>query len=366
MSVFLAAISVFAAVNLCLAYGYERARQLQCGLPVADHELCDRYLRNIRVWDEAAIDSAIGSVPAHPNVVLAGSSAMIAPFWSADRSADKRVSSRLWLHHTANLLTDECESKTVTPLSIYNIATPLQMVSDTYVYCDKLLKGPTRPSLLLLGVTPREFYDHDFPEPDKTLNFLAAAPYSNWNYLNVYSPTWQSRFDYLAEQLSFVYSKRSVLQTALVDEERRYADRHLPTAEKERGFYSLGIEQYMRRYTGFTVTRMEPQLRYLQLLSALCQKRDTELAVINLPVPSANRILLGDEYEGYCKRLKDEVQSLRGDVDYIDLSHSPLFPDGDFADAIHLDAAGGKTLIGILAPYIRKELADGDHQIAAM
>lgn len=350
---------LFLCLNAFLYCAYSRARDLQAQKDRNRNE-ADRVLRRVRLWDESAIDTAVNGVPSRPHVVIAGSSAMMVPFWSADRAADPTVPAHMWLHHRTEVLADDSKTSTVEHPNIYNLATPLQMVSDTYIYADELLRGPCKPSVLILGVTPREFYDHDFPSPNKTLNFLSAAPFRNWRYVNCCCPDWNSRLDYVLEQVCIMFAKRGFVQTQFAVNLRRILFACVPyNTQDETAQFKFGTQQYARRYSGGEPRKLCAQVEYLEKLARLCQSRKIELVVVNLPLPWANVHMFGEDlYQHYCGLLKETLARCPGEIHYIDISHSPEFANDDFADTIHLNASGGRKLIKVLSAYIKEELCE--------
>src|SRR5262249_36305996 len=87
---------------------------------------------------------------------------------------------------------------------------------DSYMYACNYLKGRKAPRAIVIGVSPREFYDSAFKSAENTVNFT----YQGWNIAGkhiarFYFRSWEQYADFMLRKLSFLYGQRSVMQQFL-------------------------------------------------------------------------------------------------------------------------------------------------------
>lgn len=102
-----------------------------------------------------------------PDVVLLGSSLMMAPLHGGD-AAYLKTGQNVALHHHSVLLEDLLQAKFGRQYKSFAFALGGEMVSDAYVITDTLLRGDRKPGLIVYGIAPRDFMDHALPSAAST------------------------------------------------------------------------------------------------------------------------------------------------------------------------------------------------------
>jgi hypothetical protein len=350
----IAALLVFFALNATLTKLYQTARTWQSQPYWPTDKWCKPL--HIKLWDEAAIDSAINGfhlLSKKPRVVLMGSSVMMLPFWKVDKAIDPSLPTKMWMYHHSEGLQKALGGLGVSEPTVYNLATPLQMISDSYLYVNNVISGSTQPQVVVLGVTPREFYDHDFPTPGKTLYFSCCVGLSNCPPARLYLPNWQDLADFYVSRLFFLYDKRSFIVNGIQASAVKWGKKTETMPQSDRTLFS--IDQYKRRYRGIDVDKLEEQSQFLTRLARDCRQHHIQLVVVNMPIPSANRALFPTGfYDSY--RAKVGAAAAGGSAQFVDLADCSEFNSSDFSDSIHLNAIGGTKLIKRLSTTVAQAL----------
>jgi hypothetical protein len=116
--------------------------------------------------------------------------------------------------------------------------------------------------------------------------------------------------------------------------------------------YDANYADYIRRYGtnhGDQYLRMfNIQRQFFVKLLTLCKHENIKLLIVNMPLTRENRILMpSGSYERYMNLL--ETESNNYDFPLLDLNKCPQFIHSDFYDTAHMNSAGGKKLLDILA-----------------
>jgi hypothetical protein len=358
LSIACASLCAFAVLNIVLAGFY------QLGLSSVEESgsgggkrtssialSLNRAVSRLNFWDEASVKSTIDDfarLRKKPDIVLIGSSVMMFPFWAVDKDNFADAPDKPYLYHHARVFENQMAALGEKSLSVYNFATPLQMVSDSYFFVEKYLSGEKSPELIVFGVTPRDFYDHEFLSPEATLNFRYASDLSRTlEYMQLASASWQEKIDFLASRISFLYDKRGYIQ--------RFALGHLAKLAYSQtanftfppqisGSPSVAHDKYQERYRDIEIIKLQLQMKYLSHLALICRHRNIRLVLVNLPLSKGNRILLPKGvYDGFRAQLK--MVAAKHSVELIDLGNAPEFTAADYSDPSHMNKYGGYKLI---------------------
>lgn len=350
------ATAIFISINCLIACTYGLAKEFVLAAPGADFPFVAKLARHINLGDEVAIDSAVTEFTQrkrHPDVVIMGSSLMIYPFWSTDMDFDPiGTTPNVLRHHRANVLQNKLQESGCAGITVDSLATPLQMVSDAYFYAWKYLRGPHKPRVLVLGLSPRDFFDADFASSGSTLNFNARSNlWVDRQCVPLYLPSWTALADYAWCRISFLYDKRSYIRRYFL---QRFCQD--PSVTMAHGTQCAnGLNKYKRRYRNISRAQLMPQMTFLNRLSKLCHDREIRLVVVNMPLPAVHMQLFPPHfYDQFTLELDSSAKSNRFQL--LDLGHSREFPETDYCDVAHMNKLGGYSLTRELLPVIVRDI----------
>jgi hypothetical protein len=357
----------------------------------------------------ALIDLAIHqfkdeSKVARPRVVLIGSSLVMFPFWAMDAAINPKQPDIAHYHHSialGRMLGDKADLET----PIFNLASAGQMASDTYLYVNEFLDGPSKPDVLFWGVAPRDFGDNNLSNPMSTVSFKRIVNLQNLDkYKATFLPHFNEQAEFVANELCFLYGRRWRMQresdrllekldgtitkgcgitpgagsaygngivtvaqpaasagvanidgTTSGDEPGADVTRKLTGTARERWVSSL--KEYRSRYKGIGDRDISVQMDSLERVLKICQERGIKVVLVNLPLTRANRDLMP---EGFYKRFSQQVAAKAGahkdNVKYFDISLDKRFNDFDFWDTVHMNQLGGCKMLEIITPAVKSEL----------
>ncbi len=317
------------------------------------------------LWSgSGSIDLAVGGFQAlhkRPTVVLLGSSLIMFPFYAMDAERDKSQGD-IFHHHGSTVLTGELQRAGMKDASVYSLAIFGQMASDAFIYVDEYLKGAKKPDWLVLGVAPRDFSDHDLPNPTATFTFKRLVGLTNFpRYADLYLPGWQEKGEFLFSHLCYFYSKRWRLQQEFDKAVNRvYKGSSVPAAAGETrtksasaGFmltgtaeqrWSNSLIEYKRRYRDIGQKDLSIQMGFLDRLLTVCRQRGIKVVLVNMPLTPSNRALLPP---GFYSRFSSSLAALAGSrqARLLDLGSSSEFVSDDYWDSTHLNHHGGHKLV---------------------
>lgn len=304
-----------------------------------------------------------------PDVVLLGSSLMLFPFWAMDK--EKHVCIPDLLHYRDSIaLAGVLARHGFTNPTVFNMAGPLQMVSDSYILTDQLLCGKLKPKCIILGIAPRDFCDFDLPTPISTSPARRLITWSNFGrYADLYLPNFMDRVELACNTTCNFYAHRRHTQRVIEDfMDRTYQRLRLPCpnggiavagqgalqilAGDEEYRWKNSEQEYKMRYRQIEKSDLSTQLRFLLKLNESCNQRNIKLIVVNLPLSEVNRKLLPP---GFYQRFCDQVgTAVRGTaISYVDLALNQEFTRQDFFDTSHLCQTGGRKLLAHLEQYLK-------------
>ena len=299
------------------------------------------------------------------------------------------------------------------PVPVFNLASAGQMSSDTYLYVNEYLNGPTKPQVIFWGVAPRDFGDANLTSPMSTVSFKRIVNLENLEkYKATFLPHFNEQAEFVANAVCYFYGRRWRIQResdrllekldgfvtkicgvtpgagsgaggvanatqnlntgaaanvtagnpdtaggafTAVAEPGADITRRLTGFARERWVSS--IKEYRSRYKGIGDRDITVQMDSLDRVLALCQKRGIKVVLVNLPLTKANRELMPDNfYQRFSQQVAAAAQKHKSDVSYFDLSLDQRFTDYDFWDTVHMNQLGGVKMLEIVTPALRADL----------
>lgn len=301
------------------------------------------------------------SVPTNPDVVIMGSSLVLAPAIHCDaamlKMSDKekgifrknQAKSYTKAKYFENLLSQSSGKEN---LNIYNLGIPSAMAADNYRLLEEMLDCNIRPNLIILGLAARDLVNCTRVDPEqsplcdevkrfhKEKNFTAADRVKN------VPAVIGEHIDAVKNDLATIKSltgdkvgewRRHGFE-AQAQSEQAVQDVVLPTAD--------AIEQdrikYSKFFIGATPEVLRGQLDYAERIVKLANQAKIPIVIVNMPVTATHKELLNQE-------LSDTYQSgiealaERNGCPLIDMDQACQFDaDKDFRDSVHLNAKGGR------------------------
>ncbi len=356
LSVTLAALLCFAGLNLILGRVYEFSKAVSSESSQASQapKGIIRAIQQLNSMDETSIESAVnGFISAAPpaNTVLMGSSLMMFPMWAVDKSVQPSLKTNKFEYHRSQELQRELRKRGVTDAVVYNMSTPLQMVSDSFMFMEKLFVGKRKPNTVVLGISPRDFWDAEFPQPGETMNFIDQVGLLDFPlYCNDYLPSLHSRAQFALSQCLFLYDKHSYIQHFAAEKlARAIAPKMVSPLMAGGTQFAFGVGRYQARYRGINIRALYAQMQFLDKICDFCDRNNINLILINMPLPSVNRNLMNPEfYRAYQRELAQLAEAKH--VHFLDLADRDEFKsDLEYSDAAHMNKLGGELLIKQLA-----------------
>jgi len=335
-------------------------------------------------WTWWATQEYLNDMPPPP-VVLLGSSLFMHPI--ARQDADFLNKDFDYVrHHYSLYLSKQLQNRfhlKREPMC-FNFSLPGDLVSDQYMVARSLFTGNHKPRYIILGTSLRDFIDNAVKCPGTTPPFRYLQRFTDISDIsNIAYPQFWQKFDYYFGQLFYPWAKRLDLQalssesakTLLAPLIAKFSSpsllndldyrRHAPASlhsEVEEGMdiiqphiapsYDANYADYIRRYgtnNGDQYLRMfNIQRQFFLKLLTLCKHENIKLIIVNMPLTPENKDLMPPEsYQRYMNVLKTESNNYNFPL--LDLNKCPQFIHSDFYDTAHMNSAGGKKLLDLLA-----------------
>ncbi len=317
------------------------------------------------------------------DVVLLSSSLMMNPMWLHEANhLNKNID--IVTNHRSVALDDEIKS--VIPESnarVFNFALPGAMVSDAYIVMKSLLHGERKPSVVVMGLWPRDLVDN---------RFCCAAASDHWGYLQRFCDTssvaslampelWQRAY-YGAAPFFYVETRKHDLQMLLSQVAKDKFGGYLGTLAKpckvdskplsvvwaiynsevlegvniakpkeHTPYITATTDDFARRVKRFKEPTFKNQMAWLDKCIDYCNQNDIRLVLLNLPLSDvAVKMFQPGVYDSCVAAMKDKATK-RG-ATFVDLQASGKFAFSDFGDAVHMNEFGGEKLVKALAQAI--------------
>jgi hypothetical protein len=324
-----------------------------------------------------------------PDVVLMGSSLMMAAFHGAD-AATLNVAQNAAFHHTCVLFERLLKVRFGKDYKSFVFALGGEMASDAYAITDSLLKGDKKPGAIIYGIAPRDFMDHSLNSAASTEIFKYMSRLGDLSPVAQESrgSLWEMGEYYLA-RLSFIYDHRPdfiYVQHRLSNEMARkfcgYKEMDLkqaPIEIRKQAFTELpednapnelmicppsksdeifhdNSDEYVYRYKKVSQKQFKGQLQYLERMLKTAQERNIKVILINMPLTELNVSLMPT---GFYADYLSKVQTLakKDNALMLDMNNPKIFPKRYFSDTVHLNVPGGKHFIEVLTDMLKRDPA---------
>ncbi len=323
-----------------------------------------------------------------PDVVLFGSSLLLHPLCLADASYLKRDLDYA-THHRCAYMEDLLSRRLgIARLTCFNFALPGGMISDAWIIARALLKAERKPEVIVVCMTARDFMDNKVHCAGATPAFRylrrfvdteAVAPLAfphPWqraeHYLSKVCYLWEKRLDmqvllsslltdWLAAATNGIISQGQPYRLDLEDSRR--ANR---PPEIEKGMYMAKADEYKpfqdntreyrRRFRSSNKKLFAIETEFFRQLLSYARQEQMAVILVNMPLTRLNlKLMPAGVYRDYLHT----VSELAGEfsLPFIDLNDEELFPSFYFYDTCHMNAEGGKQLIGKIVDSMAADVA---------
>ncbi len=318
-----------------------------------------------------------------PEVIMTGSSLFLFPAVRCDDEFCRRRTryDKEYLHNhvacysKALYLEGELCRRAGKPLSVANLATLGELISDQYLVFKKCISSLKKPAVLVCDISPRAFLDNNLPDPRLTPVYLAlqdqvclgdllethadSAQISQlmlgraWHFFQLRG-NYRDFCNQLVARLSnhpsnLYFAMHPQLPAA---DKNVGAPKPLGAAAPEKSHKpifdapdnTLGdLEAYRRDYQPLTMSHFKVQSIYLKKLLALARDQHVAVLLVDMPLMPQNTELLPP---AFLKQYEIELamQAKAYDAVLIRPALSESFASSDFEDSAHLNASGGRKL----------------------
>lgn len=303
-----------------------------------------------------------------PTVVLLGSSLVMFPFWSLDKSKDPVGVGDIFHHHGSKELEKQMQAVGIANPHVFSFAVFGQMVSDAYIYVNEFLEKDKAPEYLIYGIAPRDFSDSDLSSPMTTNTFKRLIRIENMApYADLYLPGLHDKLDFLMGRSCYFYSHRWRLQQEFNKfVEKVYVASGVHEPEKKLDFSKAGFmmfgglkerwesseKEYARRYKNIADKDLSVQSGFLKRLIHKARSQGSKVIIVNMPLSDVNRRLLPPGF--YSKfRANLALAANQPGVKLVDLGESTDFVHNDYWDTAHLGPSGGEKIVKHILPAIQ-------------
>lgn len=318
-----------------------------------------------------------------PDVVLLSSSLMMNPMWLHEANhLNKDID--IVTNHRSVALDDELKASIPgSDAQCFNFALPGAVVSDAYIVMKSLLHGDRKPSVVVLGLWPRDLVDN---------RFCCAAASDHWGYLQRFCDSsdvaelampelWQ-RIYYGTAPFFYVETRKHDMQILLSQTSKRLFGNYLgPLAQpckvdskplsvvwaiynsevlegvniakpKEHTPYiAATASEFAKRVKRPNEPVLKNQLAWLDLCLKYCNENNIRPVLLNLPVTDAAiKMFPAGVYDRCITSMKDKAKE--HGATFVDLQASGKYEFSDFGDVVHMNEFGGKKLVKSLAAII--------------
>lgn len=326
-----------------------------------------------------------------PDVVLIGSSQMTSACWAADATLLQESVDCL-THRDSVALSRALAAQPGFPknLKVADCAVGGGMASDYYMVARTLFTPEKAPSLVVVGVSPRDFIDNKLPAASATepfrffSRFIDAGKLSSLAYpdpyarvqsslqwqlsslplrrLNEMLDTWASSGG--AGAVGITGSARPVapgneLMAAISNAHKQVRIGEWVVPANMQPIFVDNSQEYVKRYQNPNPASLPVQYAFFDELLKTLRETGTTVLVVEMPTTPSNRSLLPDGFwREYHQNLRSACST--NGAHYVDLSDSPEFVKADYVDTVHLNDHGGLKFFRRLAAVIA-----GDRAITA-
>lgn len=327
---------------------------------------------------------------AAPDVVLIGSSLMLAPVLQSDANRLGQPLDRK-RYRKSVVLEELLAQSGLQNCTVFNFAVGGCMFSDAYYIARRVLADKP-PSVIIYGIAPRDVQDTNVPgiestetfrclaQPDdalaarnlssatragetpflKRMDLVLGRASSLWRYRADLNPYAQLRIKRLMEKtLPWVaFMKKAPCGAWMEIKGFKFMEEMFdepvcrPGTELEHKDKVATAEEYRQRYNPLREPVILEQTEYLDKLAALCESKHVQLIVVNMPLSQTNQSLMPS---GFYSRFKQETRTIcaKHSADYVDWSESPWTQREDhFIDGVHVSSQDSKAFLQDLSKVL--------------
>ncbi|HEY9732148.1 MAG TPA: hypothetical protein V6C89_09550 [Drouetiella sp.] len=289
----------------------------------------------------------------HADVVLTGSSLMIFPLWFADHG--NNLPDSAYYSSESKSMEDKCPHAN----KICNLSLALLNASDAQRLIEDQLTGDHKPSVLVYGVGPRDFYDDYIKEPADSVYFNNQARPSDFttDWKNFFASPY-TELCHLGKDAYFLYWKhdafinagKSIVKSVL------HKDKAAPIVPLTDMGPQRNLDEYRGHYKNISVQALDAQMNSLQRLLATCSNRHIRVILLSMPLTTANQALLpAGVYQSFNEKLA--AAAIASGNKFINLNGTK-FDTSDFLDSAHLNAKGAHRLVDTVSKEIESALIE--------
>ncbi|HEY9791037.1 MAG TPA: hypothetical protein V6D22_11595 [Candidatus Obscuribacterales bacterium] len=307
-----------------------------------------------------------------PDVVLFGSSQMGSATAACDAQHQFKVVDALLDRHAVTL-EDNLQERLGHKVTVFNLAQPGAMCSDTYMASKALFTPETQPRVVIIGIAPRDFIDATMPyaaatEPYKFYSrYISAGKLTLTAYNDVTS--WlQMGIDFLPCKRLGTYLQglaaegnvehfdvpadpaHNTALSAVLGAGAAEPGKWLVPANIPQSLWMDNTKEYKHRFQRPNAPVYEAERTFFDAFLNNMQARGITVVVVGMPSLPMNRKLLKPKFWSEFRSCVAHTCALHR-AQFLDLTDSPVFIKDDYLDTIHLNARGGAKLFNILANY---------------
>jgi hypothetical protein len=314
-----------------------------------------------------------------PDVVVLGSSLTLVPAARCDDEFHHRQSrTDPWWYDDivtnyaqADYLESLLNQETKQSLAVANLSLSGAMVSDDLYVLHQIKRRDWRPKFVICCLAPRDFVStdsgsgtnsfffrlwtqlrHAYPEIALLKTRELAKPalalvqsHQRWDVRRKNARA-------VATALYAHFSEGKVFQPLIGIVDGQFGASYVPRVN-----VLADRDSYKARYNPPNYSQCQEQIEYLRSLLKYCAGEHIGIAIVNMPLPQQNLILLEPKLRKmYETGLRESCKQAR--VPFLDLQNES-YSLADFEDACHLNASGGKRaflkLARRLAPAVGEQ-----------
>lgn len=313
-----------------------------------------------------------------PDIVLFGSSLIGSAHASID-AVCKQNSIDVLSHREMIYLQDQLSKRAGRQLSVFSLASPGEMISDSFVLYKALLQPGKTPKLVIATIAPRDFIDATLAYPGTTEHYKFCSRFLGNQLDSFKNEAYPDIFTRLQAEIEQVPLKAFFLPAWTKYAEASDSRFTAPELGRIRPGASLvppvvvpprqdNSAEYRRRFKKPESATYKAELRFFKSWLADMQAKGIKVLVICMPTTKSNRNLLSLSFwQKFSNDMHDAC--LTNEAGWLDLSTSGLFDDKqDYLDTVHLNALGAAKLFPVIAdrivsdPVLKKALLDDSEQ----
>ncbi len=273
-------------------------------------------------------------------------------------------------------------------LRLVNLGIGGAMPSDYYLMSKSLFTKKQHPKLIIITLSPRSFLDATLPCASATESFQFFSPFvdignlADYTFNNpVQKNFWlaQRKFALFACRQDIELSVREFMENCFYKLYRRKSHT-LPNDSSNRqpvvqsiyasnGLVPAGSSvvgpvplsnfldnkaEYSRRFAQMKPETLNAQSAFLSATLAYLKEIGASVIVIDMPMLQPVKALLPEIFwDKYHLGLTNDC--LANNAHWLDLNSNNEFPQSEFLDYVHLNAAGGKHFVNRVASFINAD-----------